>query len=368
MTTPTGTTDAAAVADRLFASALGAFEIMSVYLGDRLGWYRSLAADGPADARELARRTGTDARYAREWLEQQATIGILQVEHGDGQGQEPAHERGDARRYVLPAAYAEVLTDEHSLNYLAPLARMIGAIRVPELVEAYRTGSGTSWDDLGNDGREGQAAINRPWFELRLGDALGSVASVDDVLSRPGARFADIGCGFGWSAIALAKAYPEASVDGYDVDAPSVTAARANAGEAGVADRVRFHHAQGEAMSERGEFDAAFIFEALHDMPYPVAVLRAARAALKPGAPLIVMDEAVADRFVPDGDDTERVMYGYSLFMCLPDSRSAEGSAATGTVMRPATLERYALDAGFAGVEVLPIDGFAAFRFYALRA
>lgn len=359
MSIPRENDDAATFADRLMASAIGAFEIASVYLGERLGWYRALAEDGPATARELARRTGTDERYAREWLEQQATAGILAVD-GDADGD------GQHRRYALPAAHAEVLTDQGSLNYLAPLARMMGAVRLPELVEVYRAGRGISWNDFGDDAREAQADINRPWFEERLGEALASVPAVDPLLARPGARFADVGCGFGWSSIALARAYPEASVDGFDVDAPSVDAARRNAAEAGVSDRVRFHHAGGEEIGEREAFDAAFIFEALHDMPFPVDVLRAIRSALRLGAPLIVMDEAVAERFTPNGDDTERLMYGYSLFMCLPDSRSAEGSAATGTVMRPSTLARYAAEAGFANVDILPIDDFAAFRFYAL--
>ena len=44
------------VAERLFGSLLGTVEIMSVYLGDRLGWYRSLTREGPASAVELARR------------------------------------------------------------------------------------------------------------------------------------------------------------------------------------------------------------------------------------------------------------------------------------------------------------------------
>ncbi|WP_308798382.1 class I SAM-dependent methyltransferase [Agromyces silvae] len=364
MTTQFDATDAQAFAGRLFASTLGAFEMASVYLGERLGWYRSLATDGPATAAELARRTGTDARYAREWLEQQATSGILSVERDA--------DDGERRRYELPAAHAEVLTDSGSLNFLAPLARMIGAVRLPELAAVYRTGDGISWNDFGDDGREAQADINRPWFEQRLGEALASVPDLDRMLARPGARFADVGCGYGWSSVALARAYPEASVEGFDVDAPSVEAARRTADAADLADRVRFHLAGGEEIAERersaqGEgFDAAFIFEALHDMPFPVEVLRSIRAALRPGAPLVVMDEAVAERFTPNGDETERVMYGYSLFICLPDSRSAEGSAATGTVMRPATLARYASEAGFADVEILPIDDFAAFRFYAL--
>ncbi len=108
------------VAERLFGSLLGTIEIMSVFLGDRLGWYRSLAGDGPASAVELAGRTGTQVRYAREWLEQQAVIGLLTVE-SDG--------APDGRRFAIPASTAEVMTDETSLVYLAPLARMFGGGR-----------------------------------------------------------------------------------------------------------------------------------------------------------------------------------------------------------------------------------------------
>ncbi len=58
-------------------------------------------------------------------------------------------------------------------------------------------------------------------------------------------------------------------------------------------------------------------------------------------------------------------MYGFSLICCLPDGRNAAESVATGTVMRPATFEGYAIDAGFASVEVLPIEN-DFFQFYRL--
>ena len=183
------------------------------------------------------------------------------------------------------------------------------------------------------------------------------------MLSRPGARIADVGCGHGWSTIELARAYPNAKVEGFDVDAPSIEAARHHAAEAGVADRVRFHLVRGEGLTETDVFDAAFIFEALHDMPRPVEVLEAIRRAARTDGEVVIMDEAVASEFAPDGDDVERIMYGYSILICLPDSLSTPGSVGTGTVMRQSTLERYAKEAGFSGIEELPIEGFASFRF-----
>ena len=91
-----------------------------------------------------------------------------------------------------------------------------------------------SWDQLCDDAREAQAEVNRPWFERRLAPTLAQVPAVHDVLSRPGARVVDVGCGFGWSTLALARAYPEAVLHGVDVDRPSVDAARAAAVAAGV--------------------------------------------------------------------------------------------------------------------------------------
>ncbi|SFS14832.1 Methyltransferase domain-containing protein [Microbacterium sp. cf046] len=345
-------------AERMLASALGFADILAAHLGDRLGWYRSLAAHGPTTADELAERTGTDRRYAREWLEQQAVTGVLQVEPGGDD---------DGRRFRLPAGAAEVLTDDASLNYLAPVARMFGAVgpALPDLLDAYRTGGGVSWADFGADAREGQADLNRPWFR-ELPKAFAEVDDIQSVLTRPGARIADIGTGAGWSSIALAQAYPELRVDGFDIDDPSIELARANAQDAGVSDRVRFHNADGDGLSNFGRFDAAFAFECIHDMPRPVEVLAAMRLAVRDDGPVIVMDEAVAETFTAPGDDLERIMYAYSLFVCLPDSLSHRPSVGTGTVMRPETLRGYAREAGFADLEILPIEDFAFFRFYSL--
>jgi ubiquinone/menaquinone biosynthesis C-methylase UbiE len=351
--------DSDAFAERLLASALGWIETMSIHIGSDLGWYDALVSEGPLTSAELAHSTSTAPRYAHEWLEQQAASGILDVVGHPS--------TADGRRYALPTGAAEVLTDRASLAYMAPLARMLAAsaAQMPALVEAYRAGGGVSWAQLGAHARESQAAMNRPWLE-DVPNVMARHATFHARLNTPGARVADVGSGAGWSAIALAKAYPDLLVDGFDLDAPSVEIARANAEEAGVADRVRFHLADGSRLAEFGPFDAALGFEFLHDVPHPQTVLRAMREATLADGFVVIMDEAVEEEFTPQASELDRLMYGFSLFVCLPDGLSHLPSAGTGTVMRPSTLRRYAVEAGFAEIEVVE-EGFGFWRFYELK-
>lgn len=348
----TTTGSAEAFADRLFQSTLQAIDVLATYLGDRLGWYRALAS-GPATPAELVERAGGHPRYAREWLEQQAATGVLTLDP-DG-------------RFVLPPGAAEVLTNPDSLSYLAPLARMVGASasQLPALLAAYRSGGGVSWEQFGTDMRESQADMNRPWFRYQLADALAKVAEVDEVLRRPGARIADIGCGAGWSSLALATAYPESIVEGWDIDAPSIELANGNAAADGLAERVSFTVADASSLGAAG-YDAIFAFECIHDMPRPVEVLAQLRRAVRPDGVVVIMDEAVSDAFTGQADELDRMMYGFSLFICLPDGLSSPPSVGTGTVMRPDTLRGYAQQAGFSDIEILPTGEFGFWRFYRL--
>ena len=360
-TTPTDGSSAEAFADKVFKAALGTMETFNLYLGDRLGWLDALA-EAPTTAAELAARTKTQPRYAIEWLEMMAVYGnlaVLDAAVGDRL----------QRRYALPPGAVEVLTDRHSLSYLGALPQMLAAVgvQIDRLVEVYRGGGGVSWAELGDNARHSQAALNRPWFESALGPALASVPEIDAVLRVPGARIADIGCGAGWSTIALARAYPSATVLGVDVDEPSIQVANANAETAGVSDQARFAVAQGQGLGEFGPFDAVFAFECVHDMPRPVDVLAATHDAVRSDGLVVIMDEAVADDFTAPGDPVEQVMYGYSTLICLPDGLSSSPSEGTGTVMRRAILTEYATRAGFTSVDVLPIEDFAFFRFYRLH-
>jgi 2-polyprenyl-3-methyl-5-hydroxy-6-metoxy-1,4-benzoquinol methylase len=169
----------------------------------------------------------------------------------------------------------------------------------------------------------------------------------------------------GWSSIAVALAYPDVLVDGFDLDAPAIEIARRNAAEAGVADRVRFHVRDAGDPDLAGRYDLVMICEALHDLSRPVEALRAMRSLAGAGGTVLVVDEKVAEAFTAPGDDLERLYFGFSVLCCLPTGLAEQPSAATGTVMRPATLRRYAEAAGFRAVEALPVEH-DLFRLYRL--
>ena len=352
-----------AFVERILTSVGGAFDIFTMHIGFRLGFYDALATESHTSA-SLSEHTQTQERYVREWLEQQTVTGMIEVQNP----QAPYIER----RFRLPAAHAEVLTDKDSPNYVLPLAPMIaGAVRpLMQLLEAFRNGGGVPYSEYGTDFREGQGAINRVTFLRDLPyEWLPAMPDIHARLldERP-ARVADIGMGAGWSSIGIAQNFPNVFIDGYDLDEPSVELARKNAREAGLNGRVKFQARDAGEADLAGRYDLVMAMECIHDLSDPVSVLSSMRRLAGDKGAVIVVDERVGDSFTPDGNDVEWMMYGWSVMHCLPVglSEDHDHSAATGTVMRTKTLRQYAREAGFREVEVLPIDNFF-FRIYRLH-
>jgi SAM-dependent methyltransferase len=350
-----------ALVERLFEAVLGFNDLHAVYIGDRLGLYRALA-DGAATPREVASAAGCDERYVREWLEHQAVGGILEVDDASAAAEE--------RRYRIPPGHDEVLLDRDSVNYMSAFARMmVGMVGpLPAVLEAFRSGKGVAYADYPADFVEGQGDMNRTQFVNLLGSEwLPALPDIDGRLRSGSARVADVACGTGWSSIAIAKAYPGVRVDGFDLDPASIEVARKAAETEGVSDRVDFQIRDAADPELAGSYDLVTVFEAIHDMARPVDALRAMRDLLEDGGVALVADERVADEFTAPGDEVERVMYGWSILHCLPVGREEQPSAETGTAMRESTFRRYAEEAGFSKVEVVPIEH-DFWRFYRLEA
>jgi 2-polyprenyl-3-methyl-5-hydroxy-6-metoxy-1,4-benzoquinol methylase len=345
-----------ALVERLFMATVAAWDVLAVYIGDRLGLYRALVERGPSSPGELAGALGLSERYVREWLEQQATSGVVDVDLDSG-------------RYSLPPGHDEALLDGSSLNFIAPIGQLVVACARPidAVLEAFRTGEGVPYAEYGADLHEGQARFTRPMFERLLTEEwLPGVPEVHErLLADPPARVADVACGEGHSSLAIARGYPKVHVDGIDLDAASIEAARRHLAGSGLEERVKFLLRDAGDHELAGSYDLVYIHEALHDMSYPVRVLSACRRLLADDGSVIVGDERVPDEFAPPGDELERFYYGFSVLHCLPVGMVGDGAAGTGTVMRADTVRRYADEAGFNGFEVLPIEN-DFYRFYRL--
>lgn len=351
-----------AFAGKLLDSVNGFFTVHTIYLGIRMGLYRALSGQQALTSPALAARTGTSERYVREWLEEQTVAGILEVDDEKASARE--------RRYRLPAGHAEVLADRESIHYLAPLAQAAVGVSQPlqSIETAFRTGGGVPFADYGETLFRGVSELNRPMFLYQLGqEYLPVVSDIHRRLSAdPPARVADIGCGTGWSSIGMALVYPKIYVDGFDMDDASIQDARKNAEQADLSERVRFETRDVSDPSLTGQYDLVTAFECIHDMADPVGALVNMRRLAGQSGSVIVMDERVGEHFTAERNPIEHLLYGFSILGCLPAAMTERPSAATGTVMRPKTMRRYALEAGFCDVETLPIEN-DFYRFYRLK-
>lgn len=338
-----------AFAGGLFEACLGAMELANVELGVRLGLYETLAGVGPVTAPELADRAGIAVRYAREWLEQQAVAGVVEV---DDTTKVP-----DERRFELPNAHAHVLLDDDSEACMKPCAAVVPwlAKAIDIMVQEFRDGTGASFGAF--DLHDIQAAFTRPAFVNHLTQDW--LPALPDIQARLDAgtpvRIAEVGCGEGVAAITIARAYPNVEIDGYDLDDASIAVAQRDADAAGVGDRARFHLRDAADPTIDGDYDLVMAIEMLHDVPDPVGILRTMKTLAGDAGTVLVADERTEEAFTVPTNEMERFFYAFSTLHCLAVSMQ-DGGAGTGTVFRPDTLRQYATEAGFANVELVDVE------------
>jgi SAM-dependent methyltransferase len=306
-----------------------------VVMGDRLGYYRVMAAHGPVTAARLAEASDTSEHYAREWLNAQAAGGYVTYD--------PA-----TRTYTLPPEQAVALTDETSPVYLPGFFQIAhGTVRgAPRIIEAARTGDGVGWHEHNDDVHTGCERFFRPGYHANLvAEWLPALDGVVDRL-RAGARVADVGCGHGASTILMASAFPASSFTGSDYHEASVATARLRADEAGVGDRVRFETAAATAFSG-GPFDLVTTFDALHDMGDPIGAARHVHDTLADDGTWMIVEPAAGDSVEDNLNPVGRAYYGFSTLLCTPSSLAQDVGMALGTQAGPARIRDVVTTAGF---------------------
>lgn len=312
----------------LFSKLEGAVTAANVYLGDRLGLYRGLAAaEGPLTSHALAEATGLAERWVREWLANQAAAGLIVFEG----------EEGSERFSLTPEAAAACAVDEHpafGMGLFEQLSAMMAVLT--ELPEAFRSGIGLSYDAFGPTGARGGERAFAPWYRSFLVPV--ALPMLEGVVGRlsAGGKVADIGCGAGAALLIMAAAFPVAEFHGYDISEHALARAAENKEAAGVAN-AWFHHARRQPVPTDGSFDLITTFDCLHDMTDPAGMVATIRDALRPDGVWLLAETKGRGSLAAniDKNPMAAMMYGISVLACLSSGLSEPGGAGLGTLGIP---------------------------------
>jgi SAM-dependent methyltransferase len=282
-------------------------------VGDRLGLYKELAK-GPVSPSDLARRTGTNERYVREWLGNQGAGGYVQYHAASNEwslSPEQALCLADPDGPVdMPGAYNIVEATFHALE---------------RTLDNFKTGGGMEWGEHHPCLFHGTERFFRAGYNANL--ITSWLPALDGVVEKlkAGAKVADVGCGHGASTVLMARTYPNSTFIGYDYHAASIRTATERAAAAGTAN-ARFEVS--DAVSYEGrDFDLIAFFDCLHDMGDPIGASRHARGALKQDGTAMIVEPFANDALEDNLNAVGRVMYGASTQICVPVSLARRGPA-----------------------------------------
>lgn len=308
-----------------------AYSAVLVLLGDELGLYKALAKESLTPA-ELANRAGTNERYMREWLGNQAAGGYVDFDAASG-------------KYHLNEEQAACLADPAGPVDLPGAYEIARALfhTYPRVRENFISGNGMEWGEHHPCLFHGVERFFRGGYNMHLvGEWLPALDGVVEKLAR-GGKVADIGCGHGASTVLMAKAFPASQFVGYDYHGPSIETARKRAQAAGVAN-ASFE--QADAVGYTGkQFDLIAFFDCLHDMADPDGAARHARQALKDDGTCMVVEPFSGNSAAENLNPVGRVYYAASSMICVPVSLAKHGPA-LGAQAGEARLRKVIIDAG----------------------
>jgi ubiquinone/menaquinone biosynthesis C-methylase UbiE len=311
-------------------------------LGHKLGLYRVMAESGPINSDELARRTGTNERSVREWLNGQVAGGYMVFDTSTS-------------HYFLPPEHAFVLANPDSPAFLPPAFDVAASLWHDEeqILAAFRSGKGMGWHEHNCRLFSGTEAFFRNGYRAHLTQTwIPSLNGVQEQLLK-GAQVADVGCGHGASIILMARAFPKSKFVGIDYHESSIAVAQERAKQAGVADQVRFEVGTPRALaSSKEKFDLVCFMDSLHDMGDPLEAVWASRQAMTPCGALMLVEPFAKDRSEENVGPVARMYYSASAALCTQNALSQGGRYSLGAQAGAAQLLAILKDAGFRSAKV----------------
>ncbi len=306
----------------------------SVVIGDQLGLYKALAANGPLTAQQLAECTGTAERYVREWLAGQAASGYIDYDATNN-------------AFLLTPEQALVFANADSPALMTGGYYVVESVYndIPRLVDNFRTGKGFAWGEHCNCLFCGTERFFGPGYRNNLVSAW--LPALDGVVGKlqAGGKVADVGCGHGVSTIVMAQAFPNSHFFGFDYHAGSIERARELARNAGL-NNVTFDIATAKSYPG-SNYDLVTFFDCLHDMGDPLGAAAHVRETLNANGSWMVVEPMAQDELAGNFNPIGRIYYAASTTICLPTSLSQEVGLGMGAQAGETKLREVITKGGF---------------------
>ena len=259
-------------------------------------------------------------RWLLEWLRANAAARLLDYHEGD--------------RFELTDVGALVLARAATRRASRP-PRAVSRGRfgfVDRLAEAFESGIGLSYDDLGAEAAHHVERMLGPMARALLVPVV--IPALDGVQAKleHGAVVADVGCGAGLALQLLAEAFPASTFHGYDLSEHAIDAARRRFVDAGITN-VELFRARAEDLPAEPTYDLVLTFDCIHDMTRPDLAIAAIRRAIKDDGTWLVKDIRSAPDFVDNlRNPMLAMMYSASVATCMSSAMSEEGGLGLGTL------------------------------------
>lgn len=342
-------------AERMFGVWNDAFLALMISVGHQTGLFDTLANLPPATSEEIARTSGLNERYVREWLAGMVTGHI--IDHDPDRG-----------TYSLPAERAAYLTRAAGPDNLAFFTQYIALCGQVEqqIVASFRHGGGVPYSAYARF-QQLQAEETAPIYDATLVQT--TLPLVPGLVARleQGIDVLDVGCGSGHAVNVMAKAFPNSQFLGYDLSTEGIAAARAEADRLGLTN-ARFETKDIAALEESGRYGLITAFDSIHDQAQPRQVLRAIRRALEPCGVFLMQDIAASSQLHENLDHPlATTLYAASTFHCMTVSL-AQGGEGLGTMWGEQKAQELLAEAGFTTVDIHQVPGDILNSYYVASA
>lgn len=346
MTTETQTVDpqkAEAFAGQMVGMLNNAMLALLTSVGHRTELFDKMATMSPSTSDEIAKQTGLNERYVREWLGAMVTGGVIDYDASNG-------------TYRLPPEHAAFLTRAAGPNNLATMTQFVALCGTVEdgIVESFRKGGGVPYSQFGKF-QELMAEESAGVVDATLLNSTLPLTGMVDRL-KDGIDVLDLGCGQGHAINTMAREFPNSRFTGYDFSEEGVAAGQKEAKGWGV-NNSKFAVQDVAQIKDKAGFDLITAFDAIHDQAHPAQVLKGISDALRPGGVFLMVDIAASSNLEENMEHPlGPMLYSISTLHCMTVSLALGGDG-LGTVWGEQLARKMLADAGFTKVDIKSVEG-----------